>query len=105
MRNALYVDACRVILSQREGCRVSEIAGPSQDIFGAAKAFIDLAKAFDVVSMAELPADDGICQCAKGVSIFVPVQHCRPSRFLFASNLYTDFLRSAGSPAQACPAS
>jgi hypothetical protein len=56
----LYIDTCCVILSQREGCRVSEIAGPSQDVFGAAKAFIDLAKAFDVVRMAEPPADDGI---------------------------------------------
>jgi len=40
-----------------------------------AQAFIDLAKAFYIVSVAELPADNGICQSAQSVSIFVSVQH------------------------------
>src|SRR5205823_3495031 len=43
--------------------------------FGAAKALINLAKAFYVVSMAEFPADDGIGQSAQNVSVFVSVQH------------------------------
>src|SRR5882672_6692680 len=73
-RRALNVDA-RSVIFQRAIRGVSEIAGPAQHIVGAAKPFIDFAKALHIVSVVELPTDDGIGQSAQNVSIFVSFDH------------------------------
>jgi len=54
---------------------VSEVAGFSQNILGAAKPFIDLAKSLHIVSVVELPADNGVGQSAENVSLFVSLDH------------------------------
>ena len=52
-----------------------KITGLTQNIVGAAEAFLDLAKAFHVVSVVELPTDNGVRQSSKSVSIFVSLWH------------------------------
>ena len=54
---------------------ISEITGFSQNVLGAAQAFVDLAKALHIVSVVEFPADDGVCQSAQNVSLFVSLDH------------------------------
>jgi hypothetical protein len=54
---------------------ISEITRLSQNVLGTAKPFIDLAKALHIVSVVEFPADDGVCQSAQNVSLFVSLDH------------------------------
>ena len=54
---------------------VSEITGFSENILGAAKPLINLAKALHIMSVVEFPADDGVCQSAQNVSLFVSLDH------------------------------
>ena len=54
---------------------ISEITGFSQNVLGATQPFIDLAKALHIVSVVEFPADDGVCQSAQNVSLFVFLDH------------------------------
>jgi hypothetical protein len=54
---------------------VSEITGFSENVLGAAKPFIDLAKALHIMSVVEFPADDGVCQSAQNVSLFISLDH------------------------------
>ncbi len=54
---------------------VSEVAGFSQNVLGAAKPFINVTKALHIVSVVELPTDNGIGQSAENVSLFVSLDH------------------------------
>jgi hypothetical protein len=73
----LDVDA-RGVFFQLKHCRVAEISGFSQDVFGSAKAYIHLMKSLDVVGVMKFPADDRVGQGPQSVSIFVSVQQNDP---------------------------